>query len=59
MIKALITIGIVSIVVFTWSTIMIYSYLRKKGEKIESFIFIRLFIFQYVSKYKTITRCNR
>lgn len=52
----LIAIAILSIIVFLWATIMIYSFLRDRSEKLESFIFINFFIFQYINKYKTITR---
>jgi len=52
----LITIGVLSIIVYLLSTIMIYNFLEKRDEKIESFIFIRLFIFRYVNNYKRITK---
>ncbi len=48
-------IAILSIIVFLWATIMIYSFLRDRSEKLESFIFINFFIFRYINKYKTIT----
>ena len=52
----LITIGVLSIIIYIISTIMIYTFLEKRNEKIENFIFIRLFIFLYVNKYKIITK---
>lgn len=52
----LITIGVLSIIVYLLSTIMIYIFLEKRDEKIENFIFIRLFLFRYVNNYKRITK---
>jgi hypothetical protein len=52
----LITLGGLSIIVFLWSTIMIYSFLKDRNEKIQRFIFINLFIFRYIKRYKTITK---
>lgn len=52
----LIIIGVLSIIVYLLSTIMIYIFLEKRGKKIENFIFIRLFIFRYVNNYKRITK---
>ena len=49
------SIGIIAIIIFIISTMMIYSYLEKKGEKL-SFIWLRLFIFSYVSKYVKFTK---
>ena len=54
--KLLIANAILSIIVFLWATIMIYSFLRNRSEKLESYIFINFFIFKYIDKYKTITR---
>jgi hypothetical protein len=53
---ALISIGILSVIVYLWSTIMIYSFLKDKDEKMQSFILINLFIFKYINDYKTITK---
>jgi hypothetical protein len=55
---ALISIGILSVIVYLWSTIMIYSFLKDKDkdEKLQSFILINLFIFKYINDYKTITK---
>ena len=52
----LITIGVLSIIIYIISTIMIYTFLEKRNEKIENFIFIRLFLFRYVNNYKRITK---
>ena len=35
---------------------MIYIFLGKRNDKIENFIFIKLFIFRYVNNYKRITK---
>lgn len=56
MLKLLVAIGIVSVIVYTWSTIMIYSFLKEKDKKIERFIFIRLYIFRYINNYRIITK---
>jgi len=53
---ALISIGVLSVIVYLWSTIMIYSFLKNKDEKLQSFILINLFIFKYINDYKTITK---
>ena len=52
----IITLAGLSIVVFIWSTIMIYSFLKAKNEKLQNFIFINFFIFRYLKRYKTITK---
>jgi hypothetical protein len=51
----LITLGFLSILVYLWSTIMIYSFLKDRNKKMQSFIFINLFIFRYLKSYKRIT----
>jgi hypothetical protein len=56
MTNVLIVLGVISIIVFVWSTIMIYSFLRARNEKIESFLFINIFIFRYISDYRTLTK---
>lgn len=56
MTNVLIVLGVISIIVFVWTTIMIYSFLKTRNEKIESFLFINLFIFRYISEYKAITK---
>lgn len=56
MTNVLIVLGVISIIVFVWSTIMIYSFLRKRNEKTESFLFINLFIFRYISDYSVISK---
>ncbi len=52
----LISLGTIAIIVFIWSTIAIYSFLKKRDEDIPGFIFINLFIFKYIKKYKAITK---
>ena len=52
----LITLGGLSVIVYLWSTIMIYNFLKDKNGKMQSFIFINLFIFKYVKNYKKITK---
>ena len=52
----LITIGVLSIIIHIISTIMIYNFMEKRNDKIENFIFIRLFIFRYVNNYRKITK---
>lgn len=47
--------GILSVFVFIVSTMMIYSYLKDKGEKV-SFLWIRLFMISYANKYKKLTK---
>ncbi len=47
--------GGVAVIVYLWATIMIYSYLKDKNEKLHSFILINFFIFGYVKDYKKIT----
>ena len=56
MTTVLIVLGVISIIVFIWTTIMIYSFLRARNDKIESFLFINLFIFRYISDYRTLTK---
>jgi hypothetical protein len=56
MTNVLIVLGVISIIVFIWTTIMIYSFLRARNEKIESFLFINLYIFRYISDYRTLTK---
>jgi hypothetical protein len=51
----LITLGILSITVYMWSTISIYTFLENRDEKMQSFIFINFFIFRYIKNYKKIT----
>jgi len=43
------------IIVYIIATIMIYSYLKEKGERV-NFLLIRLMIFSYVNRYKELTR---
>jgi len=47
--------GILSVIIFIVTTIMIYSYLKDKGEKV-SFLWLRLFMISYANKYKKITK---
>ena len=54
--EILIVIGAVSIIAFIWATIMIYAFLKERSKKIESFVFIDLFVFRYINRYKAITK---
>ncbi len=56
MITVFIVLGVISIIVFVWTTIMIYSFLRARNEKTESFLFINLYIFRYISEYRKLTK---
>jgi len=51
----LISIGIISVIVYVVSTLMIYSYLKDKGVKV-SFLWLRLFMISYASRYKKLTK---
>jgi hypothetical protein len=42
-------------VIFVVVTLLIYDFLRKRGEKV-SFIFLRFFMISYADKYKRITK---
>lgn len=53
--KVFIFIGLISVIVYIVSTIMMCSYLKDRGEKV-SFLWLRLFIFSYVNKYKESTK---
>ena len=50
-----ISIGILSVIVYVVSTIMIYSYLKDKGEKV-SFLWLRLYMISYANRYKKLTK---
>ena len=50
-----ISIGILSVIVYVVSTLMIYSYLKDKGEKV-SFLWLRLFMISYANRYKKLTK---
>ena len=52
-----ICIGIISVIVYIVSTIMIYDYLKKRGEKV-SFLWLRLLILSYVPRYYKITKAE-
>lgn len=54
--ELLILFGLLSVMAYVWATVKIYIFLQKKNVKMEHFVFIRLFIFKYVSKYKAITK---
>ena len=55
MATTLIIIAATSVVLYVVSTILIYDYLRKSGEKV-SFLWIRLFMIKNASRYKKLTR---
>ncbi len=53
--NALITLAIICVAVHIVSSIMIYHYLRVRGERL-CFPLIKLFIFSYVKRYRELTR---
>ena len=50
-----ITTGILSILAYIVSTVMIYSYLKDRGENV-SFLWLRLFMISNANRYKKITK---
>lgn len=48
-------IGILSVIVYVVSTVMIYVHLKNKGEKV-SFLWLRFFMISYAEKYKKLTK---
>ena len=50
-----ISIAVLAIIIYINATVMIYDYLKKRGEEV-SFLFLRLFMISYASKYKEITK---
>ena len=50
-----ISIGILSVIVYVVSTLMMYNYLKDKGEKV-SFLWLRLYMISYASRYKKLTK---
>ena len=50
-----ISIGILSVIVFVVSSVMIYVQLKDRGEKV-SFLWLRLYIISYANRYKKITK---
>ena len=50
-----ISIGILSVIVYVVSTLMMYSYLKDKGEKV-SFLWLRLYMISYANRYKKLTK---
>ena len=50
-----ISIGILSVIVYVVSTLMMYSYLKDKGEKV-SFLWLRLYMISYTNRYKKLTK---
>lgn len=55
MATTLIIIAAISVVLYVASTIMIYEYLRKAGEKV-SFLWLRMFMIKNAGRYKELTR---
>jgi len=51
----LISTGILSVIVFVVSSVMIYGQLKDRGEKV-SFLWLRLYIISYANRYKKITK---
>jgi len=52
----LIACGVISVIVYIISIIMVYDFLSKRKEKIESFLFIRIFVFRYLYEYRKMTK---
>jgi len=50
-----ISIGILSVIVYVVSTVMIYDHLKDRGEKV-SFLWLRLFMISYANRYKKLTK---
>jgi len=50
-----ISIGILSVIVYVVSTVMIYVHLKDRGEKV-SFLWLRLFMISYANRYKKLTK---
>jgi len=50
-----ISLGILSVIVYIVSTVMIYGYLKDKGEKV-SFLWLRLFMISYADRYRKSTK---
>ena len=50
-----ISIGILSIIVYVVSTVMIFSHLKDRGEKV-SFLWLRLYMISYANRYKKLTK---
>lgn len=51
----LLLIGLLGAATFAITTIMIYGYLKERGE-VASFIWLRIFMIAYADKYKLITK---
>jgi len=50
-----ISIGILSVIVYVVSTVMIFGHLKDRGEKV-SFLWLRLYMISYANRYKKITK---
>jgi hypothetical protein len=50
-----ISIGILSVIVYVVSTVMIFSHLKDRGEKV-SFLWLRLYMISYANRYKKMTK---
>lgn len=50
-----ISIGILSVIVYVVSTVMIYAHLKDRGEKV-SFLWLRFFMISYTNRYKKLTK---
>jgi len=48
-------VGILSVIVYVVSTVMIYGHLKDRGEKV-SFLWLRLFMISYANRYKKLTK---
>ena len=51
----IISIGFLSVIIYVVSTVMIFSKLKVRGEKV-SFLWLRIFMISYAHKYKKLTR---
>jgi hypothetical protein len=47
--------GAIFIIIFVVSSIMIYNYLKNRGEKV-NFLLLRLMLLSYASKYRELTK---
>ncbi|MCF7831956.1 MAG: hypothetical protein K9N05_00070 [Candidatus Marinimicrobia bacterium] len=52
----LILIGATGVAMYLIFTILIHEFLKKKNDKTPGYLFVNLFIFRYVGKYKKMTK---
>jgi hypothetical protein len=53
--SVLISVGLLGVVVYLWSTIRIYAFLQARQEPVQSFLLINFHIFSYLKRYKALT----